>query len=112
MITSFACSVSRKAYLSVDGRFLSSKVESSIGSSSEFSFSSIIITSSMHALISWLSEKSMAPNSSEAREGYFISLLMSTFTVGYPTLRITFPFPQSVTVFGVSRKGHPKMIET
>ena len=52
----------------------------------------------------------MAPKSSEAREGYFISLLMSSFTVCSPTLRIISPFSQSVMAFSVARKGHPKMI--
>ena len=93
MIIGFSYFVSRKAYLSVDGRALSSKVGSSNDSSSKFSSLSIVITSFMHALISWSSEKSMAPNSSEVHEGYFISLLMSTFMVCSPTLRITSPFP-------------------
>ena len=53
----------------------------------------------------------MAPKSSEAHEGYFISLLMSTFMVCSPTLRITSPFPQSMTAFAVARKRRPKMIE-
>ena len=52
----------------------------------------------------------MAPNSSKACEGYFISLLLSTFTVCSPTLRVTFLSPQSVTAFDVARKGRPKMI--
>ena len=52
----------------------------------------------------------MAPKSLEAHEGFFISLLMSTFTVCSPTLRITSPFPQSMTAFAVARKGRPKMI--
>ena len=88
MITGFACSVSRKTYLSVDGRVLSSKVGSSNGSSSNFAPLSIIITSYMQASISWASEKSMAPNSSEAHEGYFISLLMLTFTVCSPNCKV------------------------
>ena len=54
--------------------------------------------------------KLMAPKSSEAREGYFMSLLMSTFTVCSPTLRITSPFPQSVTALAVARKGRPRII--
>ena len=106
IIVGFAFFSSRKAYLSIDGRVLSSKVGSSIGNSSKFAFSSIIITSSMQESISWSSKKSMVPNSFETCEGYFISLLMSTFTVCSPTLRITSPFPQYVT----ARKGHPKMI--
>ena len=97
-------------YLSVDGRVLSSKVGSSIGSSSHLASSSIIIISSMHASISPSFEKSMAPKSSKAHEGYFISLLMSTFMVCSPTLRITSPLPQLVTTFTVARKGRPKMI--
>ena len=110
IITGFAFSSSRKAYLSVDGRVLSSKVGSSRGSSSYHTSSSIIMTSSRQASISWSSTKSIAPKSSEAREGYFINLLMSTFTVCSPTLRINSPFPQLVTAFVVARKGRPKMI--
>ena len=53
----------------------------------------------------------MVPKSSEAHEGYFISLLMSTFTVCSPTLRIIYHFPQSVMAFALARKGRPKMIE-
>ena len=60
MITGFAFSSSRKAYLSVDERVLSSKEGSSIGSSSNIASSSIIITSSTQASISLLSAKSMA----------------------------------------------------
>ena len=71
IITSFAFSSSRKAYLSVDGRVLRSNQGSSIGSSSNHASSSIIITSSMVASISWSLANSMAPKSSEAREGYF-----------------------------------------
>ena len=52
----------------------------------------------------------MVPNSSEAHEGYFISLLMSTFTVCSPILRITSPFPQSMMALVVTRKVHLKMI--
>ena len=104
IITGFAFSLSRKAYLSVNGRVFSSKVGLSNGSSSNFVSSLIIISSSMQASISWSLEKSMTPNYSEAREGYFVSLLMSTFMVSSPTLRITSLYPQSVM-------GHPQMIE-
>ena len=110
MITCFACSVSRNAYWSVDGTVLSSNVGSSIGISSKLAFSLIVITSSIQALISWSSERSMAPNSLECREGYFINLLMSIFTVFSPTQRITSPFPYFVMAFAVVRNGCPKMI--
>ena len=110
IITGLAFSSSRKAYLSVDERVLSSKVGSSIGSSSILASLLIIITSSTQASIFVSSEKSMVPKSSEAHEGYFISLLMSIFTVCSPTLRITSTFPQSVTALAVSRKGRSKMI--
>ena len=52
----------------------------------------------------------MAPKSSEAREGYFMSLLILTFMVCSPTLRITSPFPRSVTALVVARKGRPRII--
>ena len=52
----------------------------------------------------------MAPNSSEAREGYFICLLMLNFTVCSSTMRITSHFPQCVIAFVLARKGRPKMI--
>ena len=74
IITGFAFSSSRKAYLSVDGRVLSSKEGLSIGSSSNLASSSIIITSSTQASITWSSAQSMTPKSSEAREGYFHKL--------------------------------------
>ena len=69
----------------------------------------IVITSSMQALISWVLERSMTHNSSEAQEGYFINLLMSTFTVCSPTFRITSHFPQSMMAFVVAKNGRPKM---
>ena len=111
MITGPVFYVSRKAYLSVDGRVFSSNVDSSNGSSSKFDSSLIGMTSSMQTSISWSSQRSMAPKSLEAHEGYFINLLMSTFTVCSPTFKITSPFSQFVTTFAVPKNGHLKMIE-
>ena len=52
----------------------------------------------------------MSLKSSEAHEGYFVSLLMLTFMVCSPILRTTSPFPQFVTAFLVAREGRLKMI--
>ena len=106
MITDFACYVSRKAHLNVDGRLLSSN----IGSSSKLASLFIAKTSSTHALMSSSSQRSMSPKSSEAREGYFINLLMSAFTVCSPTFSIVSSFPQFVMAFMIAKKGYPKMI--
>ena len=110
MITGFAYCVSRKVYFSVDGRVLSSNVGLSNGSSSKFTSSLIAMTSSVQASISWSSQRSMSPTSSEAREGYFINFLMSTFTICSPTFYITSPFPQSMMAFVVAKKCCPRMI--
>ena len=99
MIIAFACCVSRKVYFSVDGRVLSSNISSSNDSSSKLASLLIAITYYMQASISSSSQRSMAPKSSKAREGYFIILLMSAFTVCSPTFSIASPFPQSVTAF-------------
>ena len=93
MIIGFARCVSRKAYLSVDGRGFCSIVNSSKGSSLKLASSLIFMTSSMQASMSWLSKRSMVPKSLKACEGYFIGLFMFTFTVCSPSFRITSPFP-------------------
>ena len=110
MITGLTCWESRKAYLSVDGRGLSSPVSSSKASSLKSASSLIVMTSLMQVSMSWSSNRSMAPKSLKSCEGYYINLLMLTFTVCSPTLRITSPFPQSVTTFAVAKKGLLRII--
>ena len=110
MIIGLTCWESRKAYLSVDGRGLSSYVGSSKSSSWKSASSLIVMTSSMQVSMSWSSKRPMALKSLKACEGYFISLLMLTFTMCSLTLRITFPFPQYVTAFAIAKKGLPRII--